>query len=355
MWNGTGWGWGALLVLIGTVARAQAIAWSVPPEYRPTLAVLEVAAADLDSIERAQQLEAELLALLADNEQFGRVTLVRQQTFDVGCTERKCFEAALAQLSVQRAARVTVERIDDGSRVTLLGLDPSLPELLRAQVDVPDSKGADRTPAERDLEFLDKALPQLRAAFWALAVPNAKLVVENADPALTVLVDGAIAGRGRVEVFRPHGDVLVSIGGTLYEASDHAVTLKPGETTTVELHLVAKAVVPVMVKKPYAGLMTRPAAYVAMSGLTLLALGAGFGFGTLVTGARLAEPGAPVQVTRLDAMNAPAQAIVANVLIAAGVALSAGGIAWIALTPSSTSLGVDRATQGWTLSLGGRL
>jgi hypothetical protein len=236
----------------------------------------------------------------------------------------------------------------------MVGLDPALPSVVLGEFDVPE-RSSPSTPAQRDVAFLDKVLPQLRAALWALAVPNARLIVENADPALAVLIGGVRVGHGRVEVFRPRGDVMVSIGGTFYEPSDHPVSLKPGETTTVELRLVAKSIAPVAVKKSYAGVMSRPGIYVAMTGLTLLTLGAGLGFGTLVTGARLAEPGAPVQVTRLDAMNAPGQAIVANVLIAAGLALSAGGIAWVAFTPTKTSVGVDRGGLGWTLSFGGRL
>lgn len=63
-----------VLGLVSTVASAQAptIAWAVSNEYRPTLAVLEVVAADLSSIERAQQLEFALISMLADSEQFER-------------------------------------------------------------------------------------------------------------------------------------------------------------------------------------------------------------------------------------------------------------------------------------------
>lgn len=373
MRNGAGGGrWGILLVLMSTVAGAQAptIAWAVEAEYRPTLAVLEVVAFDLASIERAEQLEAELLAMLAAGEQFGEVMSPTEVQARLGseavsggaplepgppCTERACLESVLARVQKQRVVRLAVQEHETGSRVSLVGLDPALPALVQVELDVVD-RSSPSTPAQRDVTFVRKVLPQLRAALWALAVPNARLIVENPDPALTVLIDGASAGRGRVEVIRPPGDVLVSIGGTFYEPSDHALTLTPGETTTVELRLLARHVTPLVAKKTdYAGLMSRPGVYVAMSGLTLLSLGAGLGFGTLVTGARLAEPGAPVQVTRLDAMNAPAQAVVANVLIAAGVALSAGGIAWVALTPSQSSLGVDRASHGWTLSFGGKL
>jgi hypothetical protein len=333
-------------------AQAPAIAWSVPAEYRPSLAVLEVVASDLASIERAQQLEVELLALLATSEQFGRVmppaeVHERLGTLEANCSTRECLGAALTRLGLHRALRVTV---DEGSRVTMRGLDPSLPWLVQAELEV--AARATGTPAERDLEFLARVLPRLRAALWALAVPTAKLIVETADPALPVLINGARAGQGRLEVYRAPGEVLVSIGGSLYEPAERVVTLEPGETTTVALDLSAKAVAPV-VKKPWAGLMSRLGVYVTMTGLTLLTVGVGFGIGTLSTGARLAQPGSPVQVTRSDAMNAPAIAVLANVLIASGVVLSAGGIAWVALTPSKPI--VPGGAEGWTLSLGGAL
>jgi hypothetical protein len=349
-----------VLGLVSTVASAQAptIAWAVSGEYRPTLAVLEVAASDLSSIERAQQLEFGLISMLAESEQFERVTLVRNRTFEVECTVRKCFENALGVLRVQRVARVTVEERQAGSHVTLLGLDPSLTELVLVEVDVADRAAVPKTPAERDLEFLSKVLPQLRAAFWALAVPNGRLIVENADPALTVWVNGAPAGRGRLDVMLAPGDVTVSIGGALYEPFERVVTLKPGETTKIELSLVAKPIIPVSVKKPYTGLMSRPGTYLALSGATLLAVGAGLGIGSMVTGAQLAQTGPFVPVTRLQAMNAPGQAVLAGLMIASGLALSAGGIVWVALTPPTRSNVVNEpsaAGEAWMFSFGGRL
>lgn len=377
MRNRIGARWGLLLGLVGAVAGAQEAADEgdagvtppLPSEYRPTLAVLEVAAADLASIERAQQLELELLSMLTSGEQFAPVTSPRElrarsSELELSCSELDCFETALARLKVQRVARLTVERSETGSRVTLLGLDPSLPEPVRVELDVEDDTGElepliPRTPAERDLEFLSKVLPRLREAFEELAVPNGKLVVENADPGLAVLIGDRPAGLGRVEVIRPPGDVLVSIGGSFYEPYDRVVRVKPGEVTTIELRLVARPVTPLVVQKErYAGLMSRPGAYLAMSGLTLLSVGAGLGIATLVTADRLTQ--SPVPVTRVEAMNVPSQAVLATFLVGSGAALTAGGIAWVALTPSKPRLEAAEPSgpgdaQGWMLTIGGRL
>ncbi len=350
--------WGLVVGLVGTVASAQepAIAWAVSEEFRPTLAVLEVSASDLSSIERAQQLEVELISMLAESQQFERVTQVRNRAFEVSCTTRKCFETALGVLHVQRVARITVEVRLGGSRVTLWGLDPSFPELVRIDLDVEDRTGVSNTPAERDLEFIRKVLPQLRAAFWALAVPNGRLIVENADPALTVSLDGEPAGLGRLDLMRASGQVKVSIGGGLYEPYERVVTLRPGETVTVEMLLVTKPIAPVVVKKPYTGLMSRPGTYLAMSGVTMLAVGTGLGIGSAVTSAQLEQPGASVPVTRRQAMNAPGQAVLAGVLIASGIALSAGGIVWLALTPPTNVVNQPSASgEAWMFTLGGRL
>jgi hypothetical protein len=367
MQNRIGGRWGLLFGLVGVWAVAQE---PVPPEYRPTLAVLEVVATDLSSIERAQQLERELLSLLATSEQFAPAVTSpeqireEQRELDASCAEIDCFELALSRLSVQRVARVTVERHGSGSRVTVLGLDPSLLEPVKIELDVEDQSEElapliPQTPAERDLEFLAAVLPRLRDAFQALATPNGKLVVENADPGLAVLIGEKPAGLGRVEVIKPPGDVLVSIGGTVYEPYDRVVNVRPGEVTTVELRLLARPVPPPVVQREkYAGLMSRPGTYLAMSGLTLLGVGAGLGIATLVTTDRLTQ--SPVPLTRVEAMNLPAQGVFATFLLASGAALTAGGITWIALTPAKQRLVVDEPSmpadlQGWTFTVGGKL
>lgn len=364
--------WVLVLSLVGVAAAAQELENAVEPvpvEYRPTLAVLEVVASDLASIERAQQLETELLAMLALSEQFQPVSSPAQVKEQVGgelqvnCTELECFEAARARLQVQRVARLTVEQHEAVTRVTLLGLDPMLHELTR--VDVESEERAERfrglhrrTPAQRDLAFLRKVVPRLRGAFGALATPRGKLIVDNRDPGLTVLVDGRPVGSGRYEEIRERGTLLVSIENSFYEPFDRVVTVEPGKEVTVDLRLVARPVLPVVVKKPaYSGLMSRPGTYLALSGVTILGVGLGLGLSTSGVKARVAQGGYPVPVTRSEAMGASSNAVLANLLMGTGVALSAWGITWVALTPSvPTNSRVDEPTEpgaAWTLSTGG--
>lgn len=359
--------WGLMVCLVGAVATAQD---PVPMEYRPTLAVLEVVAEDLASIERAQQLEAELLAMLAVSEQFQLVSSpaqVKEQAgeLQVSCTERACFEAARARLQVQRVARLTVEAHDAGSRVTLLGLDPGLLELTRVELDSEERREvfrgfSRRTPAERDLRFLRKVVPLLRDAFRALASPRGKLIVENRDPGLVVLIDGEPVGAGRYEAMRERGSFTVSIDGSFYEPFSQRFTLEPGQDLTVDLRLVARPLAPVVVEKPrYSGVMSRPPVYLALGGLTVLGVGLGLGLSTSSVRARVAEGGYPVPVTRAEAMSASSNAMLANLLVGTGVALGAWGLTWVALTPSPRQrTRVDEPAEpggvsGWTFSTGG--
>lgn len=322
-------------------------------EYRPSLAVLEVVATDLASIERAQQLESSLLSMLLKSEQFEPVispsqVLERAGELELHCTERACFEAVRARLDVQRVARLTVEQHDGGSRVTLLGLDPAVPELIRFEIDRGERPEVFRnltlrTPAERDLAFLRMVVPHLRGAFRALAAPNSKLVVKNPDPDLTVLIDGKPIRSGRFEVTTRPTSLWVTIGGITYEPYARLVTLKPAQLVTVDLGLV-------LTKRTYKGVMSRPAIYVAMSGLTLLGVGLGFGLSTLIVQARVDEGGRPVAVTRLEALSAPNHALLASLLVGTGAALSVFGITWLAITPSRPT---GSNAQGWNVAVGG--
>jgi len=80
-----------------------------------------------------------------------------------------------------------------------------------------------------------------------------------------------------------------------------------------------------------------------------LGVSLGLGISALVVQDRLAQGGYPVPVTRVEALGAPNNALMASLLLGTGVALAAGGITWMALTPTKTTKG----TEAWTLSLGG--
>lgn len=377
-------GWCAVVGLLSTLAGAQefeldlseeSTTEAVPAELRPSLAVLEVVAGDGEGVSagRARQLESELLEALGKLELFQPVlppaeAKTRAADVPFSCGDLDCFKALNAKLKVHRLARLTVQRQGAGSLVTLVAFDPAVPgELTRVAIDSAERAEktfmgvAGRTQAQRDRDFLRKVVPQLRSAFRKLATANAKIVIDNRDPAVTVLIDGQPVGTGRVEAVVHRGDHTVSIDGTLYEPFRQPVTVKPLETVNVEVRLVAKPLARPVVTQKDTGvpLGARPGLYLAIAGVAAAAVGVGLGVTTQGVQQRIDAGGSPVGVTRAEALSASTNAVLANVLIAGGAALAAGGILWVALTPSGQAGSTageptdSPGPSGMTLWLGG--
>ena len=364
--------WGCLLALLAASASAQEFELDLSDdgagpaslqELRPTLVVLEVVASEGDevSLSRAKQLQTELLPLLKKGEQFQSLL---GPTAD-HCSDAACFKLACATVKAQRGARVTVQRQGVGSLVTLLGFDPAEPQLIRVVIDSAEKAEKSfmgvtgKTQAQRDREFLRKVLPPLRSAFHKLATANGKVIVDNRDPGTPVLIDGEQVGLGRVEAVISRGAHTVSIGGPIYEPYSRSITVKPLETVSVEMKLRAKPLARVETKTSESvPVFARPGLYLAIAGIAAAAVGVVLGVSTQGVQQRIDAGGRPVQVTRTEAMGAATNAVLANVLVGGGAALAAGGITWVALTPSRVSTPVGEPTDNagppaWTLLLGG--
>lgn len=346
---------------------------SVPATFRPTLALLEVVApaGDEVSTSRARQLEAELLATLSKGEQFQSVLSPAEAKAQLGelpsaCADLACFKAAREKLKVHRLVRFSVQRQGAGSLVTMLGFDPSVPELVRSSFDSAERAEkvfmgvAGRTQAQRDRDFLRKALPGLRPALRKLGTANGMIIIDNRDPAVTVLVDGVPVGTGRVETVAQRGPRTVSIGGSTYQPFSQTLEVKPLETAKVEVRLAAKPLERVVAQSSTsAPVGRRPGLYLAIAGAIAAGVGVGLGVSTQGVQQRIDAGGRPLAVTRAEALDASTNAVLANVLIAGGAALAVGGITWVLLTPSTR---VDpnaieptenTGPSGWMLSVGG--
>ena len=346
---------------------------AVPTTFQPTLALLEVVATGGDEVSsgRARQLEAELLASLRQGDQFQSVLSPAEVKTQLGelpasCTELTCFKAAREKLKVHRVVRFTVQRQGAGSLVTMLGFDPSVGELVRASFDSAERaekvfRGVTgRTQAQRDRDFLRKAIPGLRPGLRKLGTANGKLIIDNRDPAVTVLVDGVPVGTGRVETIAQRGTCTVSIGGATYQPFSQAVVVKPQEITKVEVRLVARPLERVVAQRSTGvPVGRRPGLYLAIAGAIAAGVGVGLGVSTQNVQQRIDAGGRPVTVTRAEALDASTHATLANVLVASGAALAVGGITWVLLTPS-TRVDTNAAEptenagpSGWMLSVGG--
>ena len=324
-----------------------------PPEFRPTLGVLSIKAADTDEVSasRARQLEAELLKQLGQGELFQTVTEPSSVRTQLGagfaaveaCVDYSCFEAAAKKLKVNRLVRLTVQKHNVGSMVTMYGYDPGFNEVLVVSQESGEKAEkaflgvAGKTQAQKDREFLKKMNAFLVQVQKTMSIPNGKIVVQN-DPSALVTLDGAEAGTGSVELIAQRGTRTVKVTSAGYKPFEQTVTVESLKTATVNVSLVALPLEAVVVVKkeegPKGGIFTKPGLYMAVLGAAAVGVGIAFGQSAQGVKTRLAAGGDPVAVTRADAKNAPTNALMANILVGAGAALVAGGVTWVILTPT---------------------
>ena len=117
----------------------------VAKEYRPSLAVISVKAADKEdtSPARARQLEAEFLKQLHQSDLFQTVlepSTVRAQLGGEfaqaeACVDYSCFDTLAKKLKVNRIVRLTVAKHNAGSMVEMYGFDPGFNEVLHVGQD----------------------------------------------------------------------------------------------------------------------------------------------------------------------------------------------------------------------------
>lgn len=349
------------VVLLATSALAQDFELDLseekppatPVEFRPNLGVLSVKAADTEEVSasRARQLEAELLKQLGQGDQFQTVVEPSMARSTLGvdfakadaCTDYACLEAAAKKLKVHRLVRLTVQKHGAGSLVTMYGYDPGFNEVLVVSQESGEKAEksflgvAGKSQAQKDREFLKKIYPFLVQVQKTLSIPNGKIVIDN-DPSGLAFVDGVEQGMGSLEAIAQRGTRTVKVTSQGYKPFEQTVTVEPGKAVEVKVQLVAIPLDPVIVQKPVeepkGGIFTKPGLYLAIVGAAAVATGIGLGQAAQGVKTKLESGTEIVPVTRAEAKNAPTNAILANVLVAAGGAALVGGVTWIILTPS---------------------
>lgn len=341
----------------------------VPPELRPSIAILGVVAGDDDKItvSRADQVSSEMVQLAGSLERFTSVSdpqLVQQQLGEgykaaLACDGWACFDAVAKKLKVHRLLLAVVTKSGAGSSVALKGFDPAVNEVLGAAQDSQEKAErsfagfAGKSQAKKDKAFLKKMSPFLKNALAKLSTPNGKLVLDNVETTSVVTIDGLSAGTGSVEAVVQRGRHTVKVTAAGYLPFEQELTVAPLEVANVRVGLVAKPLdKPLVVEKPAAPsgppLLQRPGTYVALAGVALAATGAILG--TLAKGVegRAVDTNGDgiVEVTRQDIRNAQGQAMVGNVLMAAGGAVAAGGVVWIFVTPAEKAVSAEPTEGG---------
>jgi hypothetical protein len=349
------------LILAATAAFAQDFELDlteekpvVPVELRPTLAVLSVKSADGEDVSasRAKQLEAEFLKELGASDTFQTVIEPSGAKIALGsdfakydaCVDYACFEAAAKALKVHRVVRLTVQKQGVGSLATMYGFDPGFNEVLVVGQESGEKAEkaflgvSGKSQAQKDKEFMKKMIPFLAQVQKALATPNGKIIIDN-DPSALATVDGVEAGIGSSEFIAQRGRRTVKATSAGYKPFEETVTVEPSKTVEVKVQLVAIPIEQVVVAKPVENpkdsFFARPGLYIALVGAIAAGVGIGFGQAAQSVQNKLTAGGDPVGVTRAEAKSAPTNALLANVLVAAGSAAVVGGVTWIILTPTA--------------------
>jgi hypothetical protein len=355
---------------------------AVSEELRPIIAVLAVVANDADevTVNRARQFEAELTRQLTEANLFQSVLDVAAVKAQLGegyaaaaaCPSFTCYEEVAGRLKAHRLVRFTVQKQGVGSLVTGYGFDPALSEVLTQAQDSQEKAEkvffgmAGRSQAMKDRDYMKKMSPFIGQFIKKLATPNGKISVDNAEAMAVVNVDGVVVGTGTLETIVQRGERKVTVTAPGYKPFEQTVTIEPGKTVEVKVTLIALPLeTPQLVRaapKPAGpSIFARPGLYLALGGVAVAAVGIGLGQAAQGVQARIDAGGSPVGVTRAEAKSAATHATLANVFVATGAAMAAGGVAWIILTPtasSRTSTGggepVDSIpVSGWMLSAGG--
>lgn len=348
------------MILLATSAMAQDFELDlteekpvIPVEFRPTLGVLSVKAADTEEVSasRARQLEAELLKQLGQGDLFQTVVEPSSARSQLGaefakadaCTDYACMEAAAKKLKVNRLVRLTVQKHNVGSLVTMYGWDPGFNEVLVVSQESGEKAEktflgvAGKSQSQKDREFIKKLAGFVVQVQKTLSIPNGKIVIDN-DPSGVVTVDGVENGMGSVEVIAQRGTRTVKVTSPGYKPFEQTVTVESNKAVEVKVSLVAiplaEVVVAKRVEEPKGGIFTKPGLYLAIVGAAAVAVGVGFGQGAQGVRTKLEAGGDPVGVTRAEAKAAPTSALLANILVGAGAAAVVGGVTWIVLTPT---------------------
>jgi hypothetical protein len=347
-------------ILLATAAFAQDFELDlteekpvIPVELRPTLAVLSVKAADGEDVSasRARQLEAEFLKELGQGDAFQTViepSGAKQALgadfakYDV-CVDYACFEAAAKALKVHRVVRLTVQKQGPGSLVTMYAFDPGFNEVLVVAQDSGEKAEkaflgvSGKSQGQKDKEYMKKMIPFLAQVQKSLATPNGKIIIDN-DPSAIATVDGSEAGVGSVEFVAQRGRRTVKVTSAGYKPFEQTVTVEPAKSVEVKVQLVAipieQSLVQRPVEEPRQSFFARPGLYIALVGAIAAGVGIGFGQAAQSVQSKLDAGGDPVGVTRAEAKAAPTNALLANILVAAGSAAVVGGVTWIILTPT---------------------
>jgi len=280
------------------------------------------------------------------------------------CAEDACMVEIASTLGVER---VITAQASHGATTSGLKLNAFTRATLAVQSATVEVKGPPRG------DFFKKTVVATRPLLQALSGKLARLKVEpTLDTAKVTLGDREL-GTGTVDVKVSAGTYLLKATAEGY-AAQQQVALEEGGSATLPLSLepvrepastpVASAgggksppsppgpggppeEGPLSARPPPAGsrgggapltldgFLKHPGTYVGAAGAVALLVGSGVGATAMATQGRARDSNGDgvLEVTRNDALAARTQAVVANVLFAAGAVGLAGGGAWLFVSP----------------------
>lgn len=212
-------------------------------------------------------------------------------------------------------------------------------------------------------QFAAGAASQLTAALEPLTPARALLK-------LTVNVEGASAkygervlGEGNLEVPLPPVPDILRVSAPGHRAFEQELAPVAGETLEIAASLEVARPEPqtfepevplVSASSSEVPLYERPGFFLVLAGVAAVGLGFGVGASAKSVEARAVDGDSDgaLDITRAEAMGAQRSAVIANLLVAGGVAAAGGGVAWLVLAPTVSPGSAGGAAGGAGLTTG---
>lgn len=346
---------GVLALVLTMPAKAQEMGLDLsddtPAALKPSLALLPIrvpAGATAANKAHAEKLNG-LLGMAAQRTGwFDRVVIPGAAAEMLGartgalqsCETAECLLEAARVLATDRVVAAQMTFGAGGPVLKLFGYDPGAGTVDDVAVDGQGKPGFDRAVALAFKPFLERLA----------TAPGSLRVVTNV-PMAAVDLPFRNLGTGTVERTVPAGTYRVRVSAPDYLPFEGEVTVESKGKAEVVANLAPKAVAaplvaradlepaPTEVRSTSSGkpFYKRPGLYVAVVGLAAAAVGLGFGMSASNVGKRAVDSDNDriYEVTRAELKKAQSDAMLGNILMAAGGAVTLGGVLWFALEPTT--------------------
>ncbi|WP_225408679.1 PEGA domain-containing protein [Stigmatella hybrida] len=258
------------------------------------------------------------------------------------CTSASCLAEPSETLDANLLVTARLALEDDGWTFRLWTYDHD-----RGVVETDSLTG--RNP--KDAKFQQGGARLLADRLKSLAKPRSVLKVNvNVSQAVVRLGEKTL-GVGSLEARVPPVESTLTVEAEEYSTYTKKLSLKPGETSSVDVYLESSGPAPegpgdevASSRKKKSGpsgpsIFKRPALYTAVAGLVAVGVGAFLGSDAKKVGDRAvdADNNGVIDISRGERIDAQSQANLATALMVGGAAVTAGSVVWLVVVPTKSA------------------